>query len=755
MPLLIIIGVIVAIAIYDDQNKRKQAINKKNIIGYDTRTGVPLYEGEKVTGYDTQTGRAIISGREEPKRVINAKEKTPLDKTKISNSILMIIGAALVVFATIVFLTSSWDSIPNIIKPIVLLFIQGVFFGAYKMCTGKLDIPKTGIVFRYLSFAFIPIILLSLSCFELIGESLSIGGEYASLYFMICFIISDIIYKIYTIKNNDLIIKVTSYFLELLAIVCLGDFIKLEFIPLLLISIHTTIIYILIHFNYLDKKAYNAINLVIIILTMIFTYNLASENTFLYYLPFIVYTLLFFFMYFIKKDSQEQRNCLILFIFNYIFTITFINSLEIPKQFFYLLFILPLIVFANFTKNKTVRNILPWLILAFTAIITISNVLLPDNSYFDTLTFLMATIISVLELVFFEEGKTEYKIATYIGLTLLLINTCYRLNITELSKYILMIIALLVYLLEKAFPYLKDSSSKHIVPIYLCLESIILGMICISDESAYTVIIPLILMFIYSKIEQTPEEYVLVPTLATLTLFFKTPTPLSVSICSILVLIYSLLSAFKGKTNVYTFVSLLSIIFGLPNLNAGAYVVFLALGVWSIIHLIANEDNKEIYKLSAVASILGIYLKGMNDLNIGYYSIYFLGLYLALIAITRLVFKKEEKELPLLESIAFIIISLISLIMINEPVDAILMIIIIFIITLFSFVNKYKVLLYCSLAGMIVHIVKQTLEFWASIPIYIYILIIGLTLILFAMFDERLNIKKKDKEKPSQKDNTD
>ena len=77
MPLLIIIGIIVAIAIYDDQNKRKQAINKKKIIGYDTRTGVPLYEGEKVTGYDTQTGRAIISGREELKRVINAKEKTP------------------------------------------------------------------------------------------------------------------------------------------------------------------------------------------------------------------------------------------------------------------------------------------------------------------------------------------------------------------------------------------------------------------------------------------------------------------------------------------------------------------------------------------------------------------------------------------------------------------------------------------------------------------------------------------------------
>ncbi len=126
---------------------------------------------------------------------------------------------------------------------------------------------------------------------------------------------------------------------------------------------------------------------------------------------------------------------------------------------------------------------------------------------------------------------------------------------------------------------------------------------------------------------------------------------------------------------------------------------------------------------------------------------------MALIATTKLVFNKNSKELPILECIAFIILTLISLLIINEPVDAVIMIIVLFVITLFSFVNKYKMLLYCSLAGMIIHIIKQTLEFWTSIPIYIYILIIGLTLILFAMFDERLNKKKKDKEKTSKKDN--
>ena len=196
----LIIFIIVGIAIYDDQKKRKKLVNTKKIIGYDTRTGVPLYEGEKVTGYDTQTGRAIISGREEPKKTV--KPKQPIDKTKISNSILMIIGAALVVFATVVFLTSSWDSIPNIIKPFILIFIQLIFYGSYKICTTKLDIPKTGKVFQYLSLAFLPIVLVSFSCFELIGESLSIGGEYAPLYFMICFIITDIAYKIYAKRHK-------------------------------------------------------------------------------------------------------------------------------------------------------------------------------------------------------------------------------------------------------------------------------------------------------------------------------------------------------------------------------------------------------------------------------------------------------------------------------------------------------------------------------------------------------------------------
>ena len=747
MGLIVVILIILGIAIYEDRRKRniKQPVETRKPIAYDTRTGIPIYEGEEIIGYNTQTGQPIIKGREEPEKVVKPKET--IDKTKISNSVLMIIGAALVVFATLVFLTSSWDDIPNIIKPIVLIFIQGVFFGSYKICTNKLDIPKTGKVFKYLSFVFIPIVLVSLSCFELIGTDLSIGGEYAPLYFMTSFIISDIAFKILAHQSNDIVLKIASYFMEILAIISLSVFIDNTYIALILLASYTTIIYILLHGNFLDKKAYNIVNIILIILTMCITKIFSlEENIIWYYVPFMIYTVLFFIMYVLKTDEEEQRSCLYLFFVNYVLTISFISILEVPKAFFYLICIIPLLLFAKFTKKESIQNTLQWLIFGYTGIVIIANLLNEAGSYYDTLTYLTGCLINILLLVFFPKDKTAFKIAVYILFSVLLINLSYRLEVSHLAKYVLILTSLVVYLVEKAFPSLQDSSSKHIIPLMLSIESIILGISTLGEEAEYTVIIPLLLMIIYSKIEPNTEDYLMVPTLCSLSLFTKEATIANVILCSSLVLIYSVLSAIKEKINIYTFISFISIIIGLPMLGASDYILFLALGIWSILHFMTNKDKREMFILTSIISVLGLYIKGIYDLEVHYSSIYFLGFFMALIATSKLVFNQEAKELPLFEGITFAILTIISLLIIEEPVDAILMIVIFFVISLFTFINKYKTLLYFSLGAMIVHIIKQTLEFWASIPIYIYVLIIGLTLILFAMFDERLNIKKKNKQ---------
>ena len=47
---------------------------------------------------------------------------------------------------------------------------------------------------------------------------------------------------------------------------------------------------------------------------------------------------------------------------------------------------------------------------------------------------------------------------------------------------------------------------------------------------------------------------------------------------------------------------------------------------------------------------------------------------------------------------------------------------------------------------MIINIIFLTFEYWSQIPWYVYILIVGLALIVFAMLDEKRKINKKKKE---------
>jgi hypothetical protein len=256
-------------------------------------------------------------------------------------------------------------------------------------------------------------------------------------------------------------------------------------------------------------------------------------------------------------------------------------------------------------------------------------------------------------------------------------------------------------------------------------------------------------MFLYCKAEKAEEGYVLVPALFSLSLFTKGTEVIDICICSILVLVYSVLSAFKGKANIYTAVSFLTIVFGLPVLlEADAYIVFVTLGIWSIIHFIMYEKHKEVFKLTGIISILGIYFKTLSEFEIEYYSLYFLGALLGLIAISKLVINKNTPEVTIFEILGFVVITIASLIIVDEAIDAVIMIVVYFLFVIAGFAMKYKTITYSALVAMIVQIIKQTVEFWSSIPIYIYVLLIGLALILFAMFDERLNIKKKKQQNP-------
>ena len=745
--MVIILAILLIVYLYTTENKEKEEQRKKSIVGYDTRTGVPLYEGEKVLGYDTHTGRAIISGREPEKK----KDKIE-DKSKISNSILMIVGAGLIVFATIVFLTSSWDTIPNIVKPLVLIFIQVIFFLFYKICDKKLDIPKTGRVFKFLSFMFIPIVLVSLSCFELIGEELSINGEYADLYFAASFIISSIAYKIYTKFDNDISLKIASYFLEALALFCIAIHIDKEYIFGILMSLFTTIYYILLHGNFLDKKAYSRLNSIFTILTMLFCYiNLFGRDSFLFYIPFAIYTVLFFILYFVNKEDKEQRRSLCFFFVNYFATVSYVSTLDIPKYPMYLLFVLPLLIVAKISKKENIKNFFQILVLSSTTILVVLNLINASGDYYDTLTYGLGFVIYLLSWILFNNKyRSISKILTYSSSVLVLCDLCYRLEIDELAKYVGLVVAIFVYLLETATPVLKDKWSNKFIIGLLYLEQFILTAHSLGNMN-YALLAPFGLLVIYQLLEKEKDNILIIPAFLSLAIYAKDSSALSITMGVILASVYAALSFYKKEFSIYSFLTPVAILLGLMSLDVNKYVVYALLAVWSFASYFFKKDRKELYVLTSIIAVLGIYFSILNDLDVDFKSLYYLGLYGGLFAIVDFIFNKNDKTTIIFEIIGFIILTLTSLVIIEEAMDAITMIVILFFITIFEFFKKDKPLLYCSIVAMIVHVIKQTLEFWESVPIYIYVLLIGLALILFAMFDERLNIIKKNPKKEEDK----
>ena len=107
---------------------------------------------------------------------VNEKDSIVREKytdKEIKNSLILIIGSVLVVLASIIFLTSTWNVIHNVVKIGVLIFMLAVFLAISYISDKYLNLKQTSKSFYYIALAYIPIILLSISIFELFGNYLS------------------------------------------------------------------------------------------------------------------------------------------------------------------------------------------------------------------------------------------------------------------------------------------------------------------------------------------------------------------------------------------------------------------------------------------------------------------------------------------------------------------------------------------------------------------------------------------------------
>lgn len=91
--------------------------------------------------------------------------------------LLMIAGVAFLFLGGVIFLTNTWDSLPDMARAVALLSVGVISFGIHSVAGRLLKLPKTGLAFYILGCIFLPMAVAGIGAFSLFGEWFSFSGD--------------------------------------------------------------------------------------------------------------------------------------------------------------------------------------------------------------------------------------------------------------------------------------------------------------------------------------------------------------------------------------------------------------------------------------------------------------------------------------------------------------------------------------------------------------------------------------------------
>ncbi len=153
-----------------------------------------------------QEERVVPELMQQEERVVSNQRSAPVrSKSDMGEfgriQMVMILGVGLVLLAGLVFATSAWNIMPNIMKMVLLVSMSAIFFATAFIAKQKYDLRITSIAFYQLGCVFLPIAMLCIGFFGLLGDYLTLTGEGTYwLQFIIgssFFILSHVGHKIY------------------------------------------------------------------------------------------------------------------------------------------------------------------------------------------------------------------------------------------------------------------------------------------------------------------------------------------------------------------------------------------------------------------------------------------------------------------------------------------------------------------------------------------------------------------------------
>ena len=373
--------------------------------------------------YNTDTELSIQQNTEN-----NSKNKE-FNEKEIKNSLLLITGSVLIIISAIVFLTTTWNVTHNFIKTFVIILMLFVFLAASYIADKKLNLKQTAKTFYYIALAYIPIILLSIGLFSLLGNYLSLKGEGKYIYLCLSSLITTLIYYYNAKKRKSNLIEISSVIFSIITVLFLALSINSSNnTVIILLSMYTTLLSILYtkNYNYLNQSIHlKTINTLVSSLTIVTLYNNIYNiiNTHILLTDIIVEILLLYLIQYylnrIKNRKDIYNKIYPLYIIFIFFNLSFLFKDFIIKQLLIITSYLIIFIYNILKENKINQE--AFIEILITGIILYCETIIKKIIGIEVIpTFLIMGIISLLSYISYYYTYNNKKIAYILRSTMMI-----------------------------------------------------------------------------------------------------------------------------------------------------------------------------------------------------------------------------------------------------------------------------------------------------------------------------------------------
>ncbi|SDK27895.1 hypothetical protein [Sediminibacillus albus] len=276
------------------------------------------YNGYLDNGNEQRTDS--LSTNQSPKQKRPAKDKVPKQKKRLTAEQIrernitwsLILGVIFLLIGGLVVATSTWDQLGAVMKVFSILFVSVFFLALSGISSRLLRIEKTAFAFLVLGGLLIPIAVIAIGYFELLGSYLSLTGEGRYLLGLLGAVLPLPLYIRNAARHHSRLFVWISY----LFLSCAVGFalaalpLSIDMFYFLMMVFNGVLLMVYHHFHANSKiaifvkelPAYTQLNLVISTLLMMFLFN----QELFYSFNLLVTASLYMSMVFVYKKKEYQ-----------------------------------------------------------------------------------------------------------------------------------------------------------------------------------------------------------------------------------------------------------------------------------------------------------------------------------------------------------------------------------------------------------------------------------------------------------------